>query len=210
MSKYWYLAGTSILLASSLAYGGSAYAPYVGASVGYNTAVSESNLSTACGVGTSTCQDLGDTEDAWRVYAGYPITDKFAAELGYTDLVYTARLEEQANGIGVLRGEQKTKGVTLGLTAKQPVTQQVDVYGKLGAYVWDSKANTSLGSADDSGTSPTVGLGVAYNVNEQWGVNAGWDRYFDLGTQTRLIDGGKVGTVDEDIDTFSVGLNYNF
>jgi OOP family OmpA-OmpF porin len=210
MNKFLPLMALPILLASGLVQAGGANSPYVGGSIAYNTAVADNKLSNTCGTAGVTCTDLGDTKDAWSVYGGYPITNTLSAELGYTDLAYVARLEQANNGTATARAGQKTKGITLGLTGRKPVTRKLDVYGKAGAFVWKSDVKSTAGSANDSGTSPTVGLGVEYAISKKVGLRAGWDRYFKVGKQDNLINSGVVGSVKDDIDTYSIGLSYHF
>jgi opacity protein-like surface antigen len=210
MIKFLPLMALPILLASGLVQAGGANSPYVGGAVAYNTAVSDNKLSNTCSTAGVTCTDLGHTKEAWSVYGGYPITNTFSVEAGYTDLAYVARLEQANNGTVTARAGQKTKGITLGLTGKKPVTRKLDVYGKAGAFVWKSKVLSTVGNVSDSGTSPTVGLGVEYAISKKVSLRAGWDRYFKVGKRDNLLNSGVAGSVKDDIDTYSVGLSYNF
>lgn len=210
MIKYSSLVGVVIFSMSAVAHAGAASGPYIGGNIGYNTGADGDSLSTSCGTAGVSCRDLGDTEDVWSVYGGYPLSPNLAAELGYTDLIYTARAEESTDGTATSRGQQESKGVSLSLKGMYPVMDKLDVYGKLGAFFWESDMRATAGSASDSGTSPTVGVGLEYAINDNFDVRAGWDRYLELGTQGKLVEDGTVGTLDEDVDAFTIGVNYNF
>lgn len=206
MNKFLAIVGIAACSMSGFAHAGGGIGPYAGIAYGVNSDVDESKLSTQCGVGGVTCTDLGETEDAWQVYGGYPITNALAVEAGYTNLVYLAKLK----GSNGEQAEQKTDGITLGLTGRKALSEKLDLYGKVGGYVWRSKVKSTAGDVKDTGVSPTVGLGVEYGINEKWSVRAGWDRFFDVGEKEHFLTAGNVGTLKDDIDTFSVGLNYNF
>ncbi|MBU0654688.1 MAG: outer membrane beta-barrel protein [Gammaproteobacteria bacterium] len=206
MNKYIAIIGITLCSISSFAHAGGSTGPYVGLAYGVNSDVDTDKLSNQCGTGGVTCDDLGNTDDAWQFYGGYPVTDKIAVEGSYTNLVYVAKLRDSTGA----QAEQKTEGVTLGLTGRQPLSSKLDVYGKIGAYLWNSETESTAGAADDSGTSPAVGVGLEYSVNDRWGVRGGWDRYFDIGKDDYLINGVTPGTLKDDIDTFTVGVNYNF
>lgn len=207
MNKYLTSASIALLLCSSAAYAGSPKSPYVGAALGFNTSIDDNDLSTDCGVGGVACREICDTDRAMNVYAGYPITSNLAIEAGYTDLDYTARLIQDDD---TTFASQQTKGISVSAVARHALDRNFGIYGKAGAFAWESDVDSSAGAADDSGVSPTVGVGVEYNFSDHWGLRAGWDRYFGLGEGSKLLDGGVPSTVDEDIDTASIGLHYNF
>lgn len=207
MNKYLPSVSFAILLCSGAAMAGSPKAPYVGASVGMNTSVDDNDLSSACGVGGVACREVCDTDKAVNVYAGYPLSPNLAVEAGYTDMDYTARIEQDG---GAVRGDQQSRALTLSAVGRKPLSSGLGLYGKVGGALWKAKSSTSVGSASETGVSPTVGVGVEYNFSEHWGVRAGWDRFFAVGDGSKLVDGGVASTVEEDIDTTMVGLHYNF
>lgn len=212
MNKYLPSVSLVILLGSGVAMAGSAKAPYVGAGIGMNTSLDDNSLSAACGVGGVACREICDTDKAVNAYAGYPLSPSLAVEAGYTDMDYTARLQESAatGAAAGVTGNQQSRALTLSAVGRKALTSNFNVYGKLGGALWKSKATTSVGDASDTGVSPTVGAGVEYNFSEHWGVRAGWDRFIGMGDGSSLIEGGVANTVDEDVDTAMIDLHYNF
>ena len=72
------------------------------------------------------------------------------------------------------------------------------LYGKLGIHSWDAKfsitSTTATASADDSGTDVFFGAGIQVSL-ENLNGRIGYSK-FDL-------DG-------DDVDSFNVGISYNF
>ena len=67
-------------------------------------------------------------------------------------------------------------------------------------HAWELETNFSTGGsvADEDGTEPFYGIGASYQVNENVGVRAEFERF--------QIDSEDI----DDIDLFSVGLTFNF
>lgn len=207
MNKYLPSVSVVILLCSGVAFAGSPKGPYLGAGVGFNTSVDDNDLSSTCGVGGVACTEVCDTDKAVNAYAGYQVSPVWGLEAGYTDMDYTARIEQAG---GTVTGDQQSKALGLSAIARKLVAPNMDIYGKAGAAYWKSKVATSAGNADDSGVTPTVGVGAEYNFSEHLGVRAGLDHFFSMGEQSKLIEAGNVGTADTGISTATVGLHYNF
>lgn len=207
MNKYLPLVSVAVLLCSSMAFAGSPKGPYVGAGVGFNTSIDNNDLSSACGVNGVACNDYCHTDKAVNAYAGYQVSPVWGLEAGYTDMDYTARIEQTG---GAVTGNQQSKALSLSAIARKLVARNVDVYGKAGAALWKSKVTTTAGNGDDSGVTPTLGVGAEYNFSNHLGVRAGIDHFFKMGSQSKLIEAGGVGPVDTGISTATVGLHYNF
>lgn len=207
MNKYLPLVSVAVLLFSSVAFAGSPKGPYVGAGIGLNTSIDDNDLSSTCGVGGVACREVCDTDKAVNAYAGYQLSPVWGVEAGYTDMDYTARIAQDGSAV---TGNQQSKALSLSAVARKPLAQNVGVYGKVGGAFWKSKVNTTAGNADDSGVTPTVGVGAEYNFSNHFGLRAGVDHFFSMGEQSKLIEAGKVGTVDTGISTATVGLHYNF
>lgn len=165
---------------------------YIGAMVGQSDA-SDFDCS-----GLSTC-DKKDT--AFKLLGGYKINRNFAAEVGYTDL---GKITVSVPGVSADIKAQVFEVVGVGA---YPINQQFSVYGKLGFYHGESKlsgtvAGIGTGSAKETNTDLTYGLGVQFNFNPQLGVRGEWQRYTSVG-------GDSVGG-DSDVDVLSVGVVWKF
>ncbi|WP_028490421.1 outer membrane beta-barrel protein [Thiothrix lacustris] len=207
MNKYLPLVSVVALLCSGVALAGSPKGPYAGAGIGFNTSVDNNDLSSACGVNGVLCNDYCDTDKAVNAYAGYQLSPIWGVEAGYADMDYTARIAESG---GTVTGDQQSKALSLSAVARKPLARNVGVYGKVGGAVWKSKVTTTAGNADDSGVTPTVGVGAEYNFSDHFGLRAGVDHFFSMGNDAKMINAGTVGTVDTGISTATVGLHYNF
>ncbi|MGB3916668.1 outer membrane beta-barrel protein [Thiothrix litoralis] len=207
MNKYLPLVSVMVLVCSGVAFAGSPKGPYVGAGIGLNTSIDDNDLNAVCGVNGVACREVCDTDKAVNAYAGYQLSPTWGLEAGYTDFDYTARLAQDASTV---TGEQQSKALGLSAIARKPLAQNLGVYGKVGGAAWKSKVTTSAGNAEDSGVTPTVGVGAEYNFSNHFGLRAGIDHFFSMGEQSKLIEAGKVGTVDTGISTATVGLHYNF
>jgi opacity protein-like surface antigen len=80
---------------------------------------------------------------------------------------------------------------------------KISLFGKLGAIRWDQERNSSLpnNSGDGTGWDFAYGAGVQFTLNEHLGIRAEWEKFNDVGTST---------TGPNDIQMWSVGLNYKF
>ena len=159
-------------------------------------------------VATSTADDTGT---AWKLFAGYRFNKNFALEGGYADLgkaTFDSIVTVPAAGTVSLAW--KAKAWSLAAVGILPVTDQFEVFGKVGAHRWDLDASVAVaggggaaaGSADDSGSSWLYGVGASYSFTKNMAVRAEWERY------------GKVGDEDNtgrsDIDVWSLGIQYKF
>ena len=134
------------------------------------------------GVGMGQSHDKGsykDRDTAFSIFGGYDFNRYLGVEAGYADLgklEYTGQVPLEATAPYLVA------------VGKLPVTEKVDVYAKAGINRWSlDNANPALtGTADDSGTDPTYGLGVQYRINDRFAVRADYGRL-------------EVGSLDVDV-----------
>jgi OOP family OmpA-OmpF porin len=139
-----------------------------------------------------------DDDTAWRLFGGYQLNRNLAVELGFADL---GKVEARAGGINASADLEAWDLVGLGMLP----LGNFSLYGKAGAYRGEVKAraNTAFlsGSAKETTTDFTFGLGARYDFSRNFAVRAEWQRYNDMG-------GDDVG--ESDVDVMSVGLQYTF
>jgi OOP family OmpA-OmpF porin len=130
--------------------------------------------------GETNCED---SDTAWKVFGGYKFTDKLSVEGAYMNL-----------------GDVHKNGSNSDVTAfgaygvgTLPVTEQFDVFGKLGATRWSSD-NTD---GDQSGFSASYGVGAKMNINESTKLRAEWEKVLDVETSN---------TQSSDVNMLSVGV----
>lgn len=163
---------------------------YVGGSIG------QTSVDISC-AGASSCDD---SDTAFKVFGGYQINRNFAVEFGYTDL---GTFKASAPGLSL---DIDTNAWELVGVGAYPFSPQFSVYGKLGFYRGEAKASATLGvlsgSAKETNTDLTYGVGLQYNLNRQLGVRGEWQRYSSMG-------GDSIGG-EFDVDVLSLGLTYKF
>mgnify|MGYP001819108995 CR=1 FL=1 len=130
--------------------------------------------------GATNCED---TDTAWKVFGGYKFTDKLSAEGSYMNLGDVYKNGENsdvsafsAHGVGTL-----------------PVSEQFDVFAKVGATRWNS--DNTVGS--ESGFGASYGVGAKMNINETTKLRAEWERVLDVETSP---------TDSTDINMLSIGV----
>lgn len=156
---------------------------YVGANVGLTSV----NLP-ACSPGVY-CDDSGT---GFKAYTGGLISRVIGVEATYVQLLAVDR-----NG-----GDVRAKGVNLGLIANLPVTDQVNLFAKVGAiYGWTRTGSSVAGVAtgDHSDLNWSYGAGAQIDLQGNWGLRADWDVY-------RM----KFASGVTNASLYSLGLVYKF
>ena len=169
---------------------------------------SESSASVLTGT-ASLDEDEDDT--GYKLFAGYRASNNFGVEFHYADLGEISlsgntgdrfisngsTYEFVANGVKII---QETKSYGVAATYTFPINDSFSFSGKIGMHAWELETNLSTGDsvADEDGTEPFYGIGASYQLSENVGVRAEFERF--------QIDSEDI----DDIDLFSVGLTFNF
>ncbi len=209
--------GTTLLLASSAYAGG--YAGKTGWYVGADAGVTRNHSSTsnlpACGVGIACSTDSSDS--TWRLRGGYQFNPNWGVEGAYNDLGQTFDGAGTQTGVVApfsFTGRQDTKAWSLAAVGKAPISQnrRLKAYGKVGVARWESKVHwnttnpATSRTTKETGTDPVAGIGLEYDVSNQWTVRGGYDRHFNVGKNSLA----NVGTVEKDVDALTIGASFNF
>jgi OOP family OmpA-OmpF porin len=132
------------------------------------------------------------TDSGYRIYGAYQYHPNLAAEVGYADFGKTTA------SVGSLGAEVKATGWTAHIVISSPLVQRVSIFGKLGAVLGETKRSGPFDSGKDRGTDFAYGAGVRYDITNNIGASAEWERYrFD-----------KAGGAD--LDFISLGVRYVF
>lgn len=170
---------------------------YIGGAVGQATAdYSSSDLSSdlASRGWSITDVDVDDTDDAWRIYAGFHFNDYFAAELGYVDLgEVTARFGVAAppnEFTQLLRDTREElaylgKGWTAGGAVRLPLGgDRLLVTARAGFLDWEADVRAWIASGgsgrvsgSESGTDLYLGVGAEWLMTPQLSLTLDWNRY---------------------------------
>lgn len=162
------------------------------------------------GAGSGEAKDINcpagfncDTSDTgWKLFGGYQFTPVFGVEGGWSDTG-----EITLNGTvpgGAFSGTGEGEGFFLAGTVGWPATDKFRLYGKLGAFFYNSEFKSTVAGVvnedlDESGTELMYGLGAQYNFTERFGARLEWERFND-------IDPKSVNQGPFDIDFFSASL----
>ena len=134
-------------------------------------------------------------------YGGYQVNPYVGFEMGYD---WLGRMPYKGS---VTNGAFKAQGLQLTAKLSYPVTDDLDVYTRLGGMVWraDSKANGDNGSLknNDTGVSPVFAGGVEYAVTRDIATRLEYQWVNNIG------DAGTVGA-RPDNGMLSVGVSYRF
>jgi OOP family OmpA-OmpF porin len=185
-------------LASALLFTGPTFAQngafYVGGSIG------QTDVKDGCtGISDIPGLSCDDEDTSWKIFGGYQFNRNFALEVGYVDLG-----EVTANGLGVNASIEAT-GFELVGVGMLPLGNNFSLYGKIGLYRADTKAEATAGAfslrEEESNTDLTFGIGAQFDLSKQFAIRAEWQRYQDVG-------GGDIG--ESDIDVISIGALFRF
>ncbi|MBT78804.1 MAG: hypothetical protein CL587_00230 [Alteromonadaceae bacterium] len=144
--------------------------------------------------------DFDDDNDVIQGLVGYRFNRYLAVEGSVIDF------GDYGNNLS----RADTDGWTAGVKGILPITNQFSVYAKAGQLWWDTdySVNGVSGSYDDE--SLFIGAGVAYNITENFLVNAEYTVYdADLDANDLADDPGDVD-FNTDLKQASVGVEYRF
>lgn len=227
MKTTYLLAPLLTCLFSSTVFAGGTSAPfYLGGSYGVssydNNAGQMDNLD-ICKNASSQNQKCTseDNDSAGHIYGGLQISEGLGVEAGYINIGTTADYH-YSDPIEI---KQKTTGITLSGVAKQRLSKSspISAYGKAGVVRWSSETTVTSDNPtlhglkiSEDGYSPILGAGVQYDMNNNVSVRAGWERYYDVGEKSEILEynangsAAKVNTLETDVDVISAGVNFSF
>lgn len=141
----------------------------------------------------------GTDDEVQRVAigAGYNLNDSLALEA-----LYLTNVENTIEDVLLRDATLDHDGLQFSVLAHIPLTSQFSVFGKASANLLKVEYAAPLGSADDTSLHLGVGAGLAFQVSDQMGLRAAFERLM-------ITDvGGSNG--DFDVDQVAVSLNYSF
>jgi len=107
----------------------------------------------------------------------------------------------------------KLSGLNFSAVGTYPLNPSFALFGKLGVFAWNAKANDTTGgasfSATDNGADLSFGLGASYNITKNVGVRVEWER-FKAGGGEDATTGFPNVTSSANIDLLSLGVVYRF
>jgi opacity protein-like surface antigen len=170
-----------------------------------------------------------EKDTAWKGFVGYGINDMLAVELDYADLgsmrMSTTMMAGdpgalQPAGIAI---DRATTGFGAGLVVGAPLTPQISIFGRVGAFRSKLKASAALagnivfsnGNPSETTRSTThtetvtkVGAGLDWALWRNGGLRLEWARYLEVGKPFAI--GGTGTTGEADIDVVTLGAVFRF
>ena len=177
---------------------------YVGAGMGKasdnrcnsgNTLVDD--LNTVAGTNVANNLDCSEAS-AWKVYAGYRLSPTVSVEGAYLHLGEretgatlpgaTATTNINPNPVTI---KSKATGVSVTGVASAPLSDELSIFGKMGAVFWDNEDSITVKNASNTqvlkeakvtsdGTDLTLGAGAEYKLDENWAVRGEYEHFNGL------------------------------
>ncbi|UOG91501.1 MAG: outer membrane beta-barrel protein [Candidatus Thiothrix sulfatifontis] len=152
-------------------------------------------------IGTTTtdgfCDPLSDCDNgdkSWKAFAGVRMNDNIVLEAGYVDF------GKQSGTATTGNISQQASAFTTAAVAGIPMNDQIELFGKAGIARWTLEQTDSSGTVDNTGTDVLVGVGADYNLGDNMGVRAEWERFKDVGDTAAHAN---------DIDLLSLGFIFS-
>jgi opacity protein-like surface antigen len=156
------------------------------------------------------------------LFAGYQFNPYVAVELAYMDLGdATARVSgTYTNGdvsTGTFDGHLKfrSQGAALSVLPMYPVSEAWNIYGRLGAYVGDTKLSDGVSVVDSVAGTVTDHASVSKTKTEfLWGAGVGYEVSRQAAIRLEYDGIPKVGdknqTGEVDVSRVALGVDYRF
>ncbi|OEG72987.1 hypothetical protein BEL05_06190 [Shewanella colwelliana] len=150
----------------------------------------------ACEAWNTACDG---NDAAYGLYAGYQFTSHFALETAYLDLGQAVASYPQTGFDETYTGTMKAwETSTIG---RMGISQQWDLFAKLGTLAWQGENKGPYSIRSDSGWAPQVGIGIEYRWSDTWVTRLEYQYTHELGSEEI---GGSHGHLT------TLGLTYRF
>jgi opacity protein-like surface antigen len=119
-------------------------------------------------------EDFDDEDFGFKVFAGYRFHKNFAVELDYLDYG-----DPDDNILGIDVEIEDLYAVALYGVGILPLSDQFELFVKLGGAYWDGKAKAKFmglsASSDESGTELAYGLGASYAFTDKFAARVEYE-----------------------------------
>lgn len=138
--------------------------------------------------------NCGNSGKSWKAFAGVRMNENIVLEGGYVD--FGTQSGTDANG----EVSQQATAFTATGVAGIPVSEQIELFGKAGMARWTVEQSASASKAESTGSDILVGVGANYNLGDNMGVRAEWERFKGV---------GNTAGQQNDIDLLSLGFTFS-
>ncbi|KFZ36585.1 membrane protein [Shewanella mangrovi] len=141
-----------------------------------------------------------DDPFAWEFFSGYSFNQYVAVEIGYRQLGHADWVDYANN-----HNDISVKGGTIGVVGTWPLRNNWSLNAEAGGYIFTNHNRVNHGDADyyHQSVAPYYGVGVGYDINENFRLSAKYRRYEDI-DETRFAD------LDMDSNYWGLTLSYRF
>ncbi len=112
-----------------------------------------------------------DSDSAWKLTTGGYFHPNAGVEFSYLNAGKAHRLG----------GTTKAQGFNLSLVGRAPLSEQFDVFGKVGTTYGRTTTSgfsaTGVQTGKDNGFGLSYGLGARWNFSQQWAAVVEWERH---------------------------------
>ena len=146
-------------------------------------------------------ESIDDQDSAVKTFVGLDITPNLAAEVEYANLnsLVLATSPGQSTEI-------KAKSLGLSLVGKAQVHPNAHMFARFGVGRWSSDLTVNGATASGSGTSPMIGLGIAYKFqNVPLDLLLEWSQYQNVGQGVATAGTRLTG---QNVDVLWIGFAY--
>ena len=178
--------------------------PYVGASIGIsNSDASASDLDAdLAALGHTSSSTLDDTNEGWKLYAGYRLEQPFSIELGYVELgEITSTISTTSTDIEDFNADVAEvhpflgKGVYLAGQFSPLDRGPVEVGLRAGAWAWDADVESKSAPAgdldiDQDGVDPLIGLVVLFELTRYLELRIEYEKYYQDDQDADFLSAG--------------------
>ncbi len=122
----------------------------------FSGAIGPSQGSGYCSGETDKCEN---EDTAWKLLAGFKVTDKLAAEMAYASLGDMYKTDNNSD----------SSAFTITAVGALPLTEQFDIFAEGGLSRWNSD--------NEKGFGVTYGVGAKMHINASTSIRAEWQRF---------------------------------
>jgi hypothetical protein len=151
-------------------------------------------------VGSSTLEEsfegfgIDTSATAWRFTAGWQFSDYFTLEAGYHDFGEFDQRFDLGDAVAIASVE--ADGYTLGAALGLPLGDNLTLFARGGAFIWEAEARLDKGNFDfPEDANPYYGAGADLMVTRRLSLVGDWTRY-------------ELDSVESDV--ISLGFRYRF
>lgn len=138
-------------------------------------------------------QNCENSDKSWKLFAGIRMNENIVLEGGYVNF------GEQTGQLAGNTVTQNASAFTAAAVAGYSMNEQIELFGKAGVARWSQEYTEAGNQSDSDGTDVLIGVGANYDLGDNTGIRAEWERIKDVGDATSKGD----------IDLLSVGVTFS-